>query len=62
LELLVRSGLWAQLAPPAQQLAAVLVSLAHAEKLEYNPKEEYPVKVAYTTLIQYSGIRVPKRN
>jgi len=52
MELLVRSGLWARLAPPTQRLVPVLLGLA-----EPGAGDRLTLRISYRALMRYSGIR-----
>jgi len=56
IELLVRSGLWARLSPPAQSLVPVLLELAGR-----NPgTQTLSLQISYRALARYSGIGSPR--
>jgi hypothetical protein len=53
-EMLVRSGIWGILSPPAQRIFPVLLSFA-----EPDDKRRYEVEISYLALQRYSGLKSP---
>jgi hypothetical protein len=52
MELLVRSGVWARLSPPAQRIFPVLLSWSEPDE-----KRRYQVKMSYRAIMRHSGVR-----
>jgi hypothetical protein len=52
--MLVRSGIWGILSPPAQRIFPVLLSLA-----EPDDKHRHEVEVSYLALQRYSSLKSP---
>jgi hypothetical protein len=53
-ELLVRSGVWAILSPPAQRIFPVLLSFAQRDD-----KRRYMIEMSYLGMQRYSGLKSP---
>ena len=52
IELLIKSGLWANLSPPTQRIAPVLLCFAHRGK----EPDTFEVRISYRAIQRYSGV------